>query len=461
MVTNDKQPIPTVAIIGGGFAGAATVINLCKKQKRPLKILFFNESFPLAKGIAYSSKNDYHVLNVAAGKMSLFNNEPLHFVNWIKSHAKQYATDDLASRFLPRFVFGNYMAHVFNEVLAISNTCNVLRVEERICDVTVDEDGYKIKTKSGNNFMASKVLYAPGNFIPEVPKSVDQTLTTAKRYFSNPWTEEATDKLNDKEDVLILGTGLTMVDTVLSLLEKNFKGNIIAASTHGFFPLPHRKYEPYSDILIELKRPYSINQIFDAFRKHVKEARKRNMFGASVVDALRPFTQDIWLQLDLTEKRRFINHVRHTWGLARHRLPVEVYERIAPLLESGKLKILAGRIKESKITDGEVEVVISERKTQIPVFMKVQRIINCTGPQTDITRIEDELMKNLLQKNIIEPDELKLGIRATAYGNVITSNKISTSFFTIGGMLRGVLWESTAVPEIRVQAERAAQMLMS
>ncbi|MBK7856783.1 MAG: hypothetical protein IPJ79_19470 [Bacteroidetes bacterium] len=170
-------------------------------------------------------------------------------------------------------------------------------------------------------------------------------------------------------------------------------------------------------------------------------------------------SQDIWLQLDLSEKKRFINHVRHTWGLARHRLPVEVYERIAPLLQSYKLKILAGRIKESKLADGKVEVMITERKSQIPVFMKVQRIINCTGPQTNVTKVKDSLMQNLLKRNLIEPDELDLGIRATAYGNVITENKISTSFFTIGSTLRGVLWESTAVPEIRVQAERVAKLL--
>lgn len=452
--------IPVIAIIGGGFSGAATVIHLCNKVRQPTKILFFNDGYPLAKGIAYSSNNNYHVLNVAAGKMSLFNNDPLHFANWARSNAVEFANEETELKFLPRYVFGNYVQVIYSEALKKSKDCSVEEINERVIDVQHEQNTYSLTTKGGKKFSAEKILYAAGNFIPEIPKSVSNELIQTKRYFSNPWTEEATNGLKDKEDVLILGTGLTMVDTILSLLEKNYKGNIIAASTFGFFPLPHRRYEPYSDILIELKRPYSINQIFDVFRKHVKEARKRNLFGAAVVDALRPFTQDIWLQLDLTEKKRFINHVRHTWGLARHRLPVEVYERMVPLLESGKLKILAGRIKESKITDGLVEVMITERKSQIPVFMKVQRIINCTGPQTDITKIDDELMQNLLKKNLIEPDELKLGIRATAYGNVITENKISTSFFTIGPTLRGVLWESTAVPEIRVQAERVAGLLL-
>lgn len=448
----------TIAIIGGGFSGAATVIHICRSYHKPIKILFFNEGYPVAKGIAYSSQSKYHVLNVAASKMSLFNNEPLHFVNWVRNIYAEFDDENLENMFLPRSIFGEYVAKHFNHAIKNSANVEVVEIKKQVNDVVFVNGRYDITTSGNEKFAADKILYAPGNFIPEIPKAVGSDLIEQKKYFSNPWTDDATDNLNNG-DVLILGTGLTMVDTVLSLLEKNFEGNIIAASTHGFFPLPHRKYEPYSDILIELKRPYSINQIFDVFRKHVQEARKRNLFGAAVVDALRPFTQDIWLQLDLSEKKRFINHVRHTWGLARHRLPVEVYERIAPLLQSYKLKILAGRIKESKLADGKVEVMITERKSQIPVFMKVQRIINCTGPQTNVTKVKDSLMQNLLKRNLIEPDELDLGIRATAYGNVITENKISTSFFTIGSTLRGVLWESTAVPEIRVQAERVAKLL--
>lgn len=459
-MTDSASHTNTIAIIGGGFSGAATAIHICKSYHKPVKVLFFNEGYPTAKGIAYSSHSKYHVLNVAAGKMSLFNNEPLHFVNWVRSNYAEFDDENLDNKFLPRGIFGEYVAHHFNNVIKNSTNAEVVEINKQVTDVEFVNGQYSITVSGIEKFTVNKILYAPGNFIPEIPNAVGNDLMEQKKYFSNPWTDDATDNLSNG-DVLILGTGLTMVDTVLSLLEKNFEGSIIAASTHGFFPLPHRKYEPYSDILIELKRPYSINQIFDAFRKHVHEARKRNLFGAAVVDALRPFTQDIWLQLDLTEKKRFINHVRHTWGLARHRLPVEVYERITPLLQSGKLKILAGRIKESKLTDGILEVMITERKSQIPVFMKVQRIINCTGPQTNITKVNDLLMQNLLRRNIIEPDELDLGIRATAYGNVITENKISTSFFTIGSTLRGVLWESTAVPEIRVQAERVAKLLTS
>lgn len=449
----------TIAIIGGGFSGAATAIHICRSYQKPLKVLFFNHGYPTAKGIAYSSQSKYHVLNVAACKMSLFNNEPLHFVNWVRNNYAEFNDENLENKFLPRSIFGEYVVHHFSNARKNILSVEVVEIKKQVTDIEFVNGKYTVVTSENEKHSADKILYAPGNFMPEIPKSVSNELIESKYYFSNPWTDDAIDNLNNNDDVLILGTGLTMVDTVLSLVERKLQGNIIAASTHGFFPLPHRKYEPYSDILIELKRPYSINQIFDVFRKHVKEARKRNLFGAAVVDALRPFTQDIWLQLDLSEKKRFINHVRHTWGLARHRLPVEVYERITPLLQSGKLKILAGRIKESKLTDGKVEVMITERKSQIPVFMKAQRIINCTGPQTNITKINDSLMQNLLKRNLIEPDELDLGIRATAYGNVITENKISTSFFTIGSTLRGVLWESTAVPEIRVQAERVAKLL--
>jgi uncharacterized NAD(P)/FAD-binding protein YdhS len=70
-------------------------------------------------------------------------------------------------------------------------------------------------------------------------------------------------------------------------------------------------------------------------------------------------------------------------------------------------------------------------------------------------------LKNLVEKGIIRPDALKLGIETNLQGAVIDKeNKVSSTIFTLGSTLKGLLWESTAVPELRVQAENLAGLLL-
>lgn len=449
----------TIAIIGAGFSGAALAMQLCLQSRMALKVLLYNSGYPYIKGIAYSTVQPYHVLNVPAGKMSLYENDPSHFCMWIKNNFPSHNIENLHEAFLPRSVYGKYIEENFKAVLKNARHTEVEFINEEVTDIDVQANSCYI-VSSGGKRKADKAVLAVGNFKPENPKAITADVCVKGFYFENPWNESATENISGSQPVLILGTGLTMVDTLLSLIHKGFKGKIIAASTHGYIPLPHRKYEPYEDITAGLKKPYSINRLFSIFRKHLKEARKRKLFGAAVVDALRPLTHEIWTDLNTAEKKRFLRHVRHPWGLARHRLPAEVYDLMQSLIESGQLQVLAGRILEAEIKNNLAQVKMKERRSQQPYIYSVQRIINCTGPQTDITKTGNTLLRNLISKKMIEPDELRLGIKASIQGQIISDGQTSPLLFTLGSPLKGVLWESTAVPELRMQAQNLASLIL-
>lgn len=455
---------PTVAIIGGGFCGALTLIQLVEQAKYPLSIVLINNNNQTVKGIAYSSYNPKHVLNVPAAKMSAFPDDPDNFINWIKSKPEysEFVNEELNDRFLPRVIYGRYLEELFNNTMQnLPGNVTVKILNDEAIDIIPSEDKSEIIFKSNESVEADKIILAVGNFKPDDPYLTDSSFYKSNKYFQNPWNKNAVEGLKNKEDVLIIGTGLTMVDNVLSLLHNGFDGKIYAVSTNGYFPLSHKKRKPYTVILEELHPPYSISKLYSIFRKHIKYVLSHGITGEAVVDAVRPKTQEIWLSLTLEDKLKFMSHIRHLWGVARHRLPKEIFDQMQELISKGKLKIIGGRIQNIKENNDKIIVTVRERKSQKNEDIIINRVINCTGPKTDLNKINEPLVKNLLERGIIVPDEMKLGINALPDGTIIhKDHSLSVNFYTIGSLMKGILWESTAVPELRVQAKNLASQII-
>ena len=444
----------TIAIIGGGFSGTLTAILLLQKSKA-VKIKLINSGLPIAKGIAYSSISPEHLLNVPAGRMSAFSNIPDHFTNWLKTN--NYKSPEIGASFLPRFIYGKYITELFD---SIKSNERFELIDSKATDVVKQADGYSVQLQNGNSVVADKIVLALGNFLPANPPINRITFFESKNYFQNPWAPAYLTNIDLKKDILLMGTGLTMVDCVLSLKKAGFAGKIIVASPRGYTPASHGKTDAYPDFYSELKG-LSLAEMFHIIRKHLKNAESKNISWRGVVDSLRPHVQEIWVNFSKKEKKQFISHVRHIWGIARHRLPMDTHKELFDLKNSGKLEIIGGRIIDMQENEGCVSAIIRLRKSSEQKTLKVSRVINCTGPQTNYKDLQDELVMNLLSKEMILADELKMGIQTTLKGHVLKQNdQPSSDIYAIGSLLRGVLWETTAVPEICVQAESIAQQII-
>jgi uncharacterized NAD(P)/FAD-binding protein YdhS len=454
----------SVVIAGGGFCGMMTLVNLARKADREIKIVLINKEYKIARGIAFKSYSDLHVLNVEARNMSAFPDQPDHFIQWCENHPEvKKKKSEIPFTFFPRNLYGSYLDDIFNNT--IKNLPDFVTVEiltDEVSDIKKSEDQLIVFTSGGKKFIADKVVLATGNSEPGPPNLSDKSFLNSKKYFPNPWKEEAVTGLSNDSAVLIIGAGLTMVDVIIGLIEKNYTGKIISLSPHGFNILPHKKSRPQRYILDELSPPYTLENLFRLFYKHIRQARKHGETGETVVDAIRAKTQEIWQELTLDDKKKFMTHLRHLWGVARHRLPAYIHQQMQFLIKDGKLKVIAGRIIEINEPDNDVEVHIQKRKDQTELVIHVARVINCTGPQTDIRRQNCALYNNLTENGMIRPDEMNLGVDATANGQVIdSSGNISDQLFAIGSLLKGKLWESTAVPELRLQAMKVAEQIIS
>jgi uncharacterized NAD(P)/FAD-binding protein YdhS len=253
-----------------------------------------------------------------------------------------------------------------------------------------------------------------------------------------------------------------MVDTVLGLLEQGFKGEIYSISPNGFNILPHRHNGlKYSKLLEELQDDMNIYELVKLINKHIKTVREYGVSAEPIIDSLRPQTQKIWKSFTDHEKELFMSRLRHLWGVARHRIPLHSHDKIQQLRIDGKLHINSGKIIDITELSESITVQYFDKKENGIKVIDVSRIINCTGPETDLANIDKSFLKNCMLKGILTQDKLKIGIKAdTESFQIINSvGKPHPNLYTIGSNLKGELWESTAVNELRGQAEKLAEKL--
>jgi uncharacterized NAD(P)/FAD-binding protein YdhS len=259
--------------------------------------------------------------------------------------------------------------------------------------------------------------------------------------------------------VLLIGTGLTTVDVVISLLDQGHTAPIHALSRRGLLPLRHATgpAQPAGD-------RHSFPTVLTELARFIRnEAHKATASGGSwqpIVDELRPFMQDVWQTMSPADRARFMRHLRPWWDVHRHRMAGFVADRIDQARASGQLRIHAGRVQRYALQGDRVAVFFRPRGAEGTKTLDVARVVNCSGPRADFDRISDRLIRSLLDDGTARPDPLRLGLDVTGTCALRDrSGAISRRLFAVGPVTKGAFWEMTAVPDIRRQCEFLAQHL--
>lgn len=447
-----------IIIIGGGLSSALLTISLLREEKDAFLDITVVEKNPSEMlGQAYSTDKSFHLLNVPAQKMSAFPGQSEDFIHWLAEAGYGFGHGS----YVPRKIYKIYIQDTLKKELNKKReTARYTFLQD--CAVDIIPSSGLLLLGSGREIQFDKVILALGNFKPGSLNLGDNQYLQHPSYFASSWDPQLLRDPAAIREVFIIGTGLTMVDTVLSLQEQQYRGQITALSTHGFIPAAHRNNPPYEITDLNVRTVGTALDALKIVNKHIKEARRRHIDWQAVVDAIRPFTQEIWLHLPTAEKSRFMEHLRHIWGVARHRMPAECAGIIHKLLSERRLSIVAGRVRS--IRPGSVSdfcIEYQDRSSKKNRRLACDIIINCMGPQSNYEKLDDLLIKNLLAKAMIRTDELRLGIDCTPEGAVIGKNGDRSPFlYTIGPPSKGVLWEITSVPEIRTAALQLAKLIV-
>ncbi len=436
----------TVAIIGAGFSGTLLAINLLRHEG-PKAILVERDQTRIARGVAYGTYRPEHLLNVRAMNMSAFPDQPGHFSEWLTRSGIQ-------AGFVPRRIYGAYLSDTLRETMAqapgrltiVSGEATAIDTESRAIGIGLAD---------GSSVAADALVLAPGNLPPHGLRELAGLDPADGIYCPDPWAPAVTAELCQDDTVLLIGTGLTAVDVALTLDASGFKGRILALSRRGLAP---RAHDPDAPAPMHIGRPHAMGA---ALVRHVRK-RVSEVGWHGAIDELRPHTQNIWRSADIETQRRFLRHLRPWWDVHRHRLAPSVAARVAELEAEGRLRFSGGRIVDVEAGNGTVDVTWRRRFTGEETTTRVQRIVNCTGPQGDVLRTREPLLRGLVERGVIRPDPLRLGIDVDNRGRVVGRDGTANErVFTIGPMTRGAFWEMIAVPDLRHQTWDLARWLSS
>lgn len=440
-----------IAIIGAGFSGSMLAVHLAAAPEPP-RVVLIERSLLFGPGLAYGAASQEHLLNVPAGQMSAFPNRPLDFLHWVQTHpsdAREFrVTQPTPEAFLPRGLYGRYLASLLRHASYKTHRLRLLQ-GEAIDIKPHGDDGFTVHLDNQSPIQATQVVLAWGNFPPaEIPLSQGAIL-------HNPWSPEARRALEQPGEVLILGTGLTCLDLLASAVKVGRSGPVHVLSRHGRFPQLHRALPPRPLHFLGDPLPTSIRSLFRLMRDELRLAEAEGSDWRAVIDALRPFTPLIWSALPAKERRRFLRHVRPLWEVARHRAAPAMRQPIELLEARHQLIRHRGRLLNLSQHEDAIQVAFRPHGSNETRTLRVAAVINATGPEGDPRRIPAPLLKNLLLRGLLQPDPLGLGVRLTEEPSCGRR-----SLHLLGSLRRGSLWETTAVPELRVQAYETAQFLL-
>jgi len=402
-----------LAIIGGG---ASAVLLLSQLAALPaaagLRVDLYERSPRLGLGLAYSTQQKVHLLNVRAANMSALQDNKDDFANWVAPRGFD------ANAFVPRKLYGEYLLEKLEAAKKILNV-NIINADvTKVRKISPEEYEleYNFRTR-----MYRFAVQATGNVRPQRPKVEGKVAW----YFDDPWSLDFT-QLADMREVALVGSGLTATDMILALYAKKFTGNISIYSRHALPPASHAAPAVYPSFLIpeepkegekpKEKEKLSAYKLLHLIRHHVKEAKKKNIPWQAVIDSIRPHTNDLWDDWTKRERERFMKRLFTLWNVHRHRMAPEIAQAVNVLVKAGRVQFVKSSV--DKISAGPV---LHGSKGPF----KADAVINCLG-----YRYRDE-----------------------GYFFEVSEK--------IGPVRFGEQFETTAIPEIRAQAHEIAARILS
>lgn len=450
-----------VVIVGGGFSGTLAAVHLLRAHpSRPLEVVLIDRQSAVGEGVAYRTTDRRHLLNVPAGRMSALPDDPEHFLRF----ARSLDASVTAGTFVSRRTYGEYLRHTLTEAAEHAPSGTSLRLVRHTAETVRPgtQRRWAVRLGTGERLDADAVILAVGHRPPADPFQ-RKWHGPRNRWIDDPWASFTLSAIRPDEPVLLLGSGLTAVDTLLSLSPDVRTAPIHLLSPRGLLPQPHAT-GPVSpaevgDVLAAFEADPRPVRLMRGLRRKVSQVPD----WRGVVDALRPHTSRLWQLMDGEGQAQFLRHGRRYWEVHRHRMPPEVAGRIGSWRKSGRIVVHAGRVRTFTTTPSRVHLVYSpaDRPEELTP-LDVNWVINCTGPGIDVRAKPHPVLRELLTGGHLSASELGLGLMTTDSGQAVTVDGLTDpSLLIIGTLRKAQLWESTAVPELRGQAAHAASAALA
>lgn len=425
--------IKRVLIIGGGASGLLVLINLCRLANQPIFIEIAEPQEVLGQGLAYSTSDEAHLLNVPAGRMSAFSDQPSHFVSWTGKDKNYFA---------PRKDYARYLNETFAETKAPNP--NVMFVHRKVftSNISPVSDRWNAYYSDGSFDQYDHVVLAMGHGLPIEIEALKE-LRNSSRYQADPWRLSSE---NFQGRLIGIGTGLTFIDFALSHLRNHPENRVIGISRNGLLPEAHlaNRAEPLPVPLEVKTSPRTVRQFIE------KSADWR-----AAQDGVRHEFPEIWFKWSETQKNEFIvNHLRW-WNVHRHRVSPEIQSEIENVLADGRLTILADEVESITENADSLNLLLKSG-----AIIRADKVVNCLGYDT---WKGESLLARLIESGVTTAGPLGLGIQCNFPSYNVMKNEMEShpNLYALGPILLGERFETTAIPELKVQALEIAREIIN
>ncbi len=165
-------------------------------------------------------------------------------------------------------------------------------------------DRFTVRLSSGQSIVARAVVLATGaspgtDWAPDGLSGAD---------VADPWTDELPDG-----DLLLVGTGLTMVDVAIAADRPG--RTLHTVSRHDLVPAAHRM--PTTPLVPPppgITRIGTLDELKRVVDAHVERTVEETGDWRAAIDGLRPVTAQLWQGLGDEDKRRFVERARSRLG---------------------------------------------------------------------------------------------------------------------------------------------------
>lgn len=434
--------LPHVVIIGGGASGVLLAAHLLRARDAALRVTVIEGRHMLGCGVAYSTSDPGHLLNTRVGNMSAFPDDPDHFRRWLAARGEP-AT---ATCFVSRTTYGAYMTALLAPLAAdgrlrcVRATCTRLMTTDRGIAAHLDD---------GQVIPGNQAVLATGHALPDAdPEGL----------VLGAWQPAPPPPISGR--VVIVGSGLSMIDQAITLIAQGHRGEIVAISRRGQLPREHAAGAalPLGRGDVPIGAP--VSAVMAWLRDLARQAEAQGGTWRDAVDGVRPHLTALWRAMSTDERARFLRHAAPWWEVHRHRLPPESAAPIRAAIAGGRMRLLAGQFIGARRQDAILRAQWRPRGQAAVLSLDASRIVDCRGIRRDPEANATPLIAGLLSSGRARIDPLRLGLDVASDGALIDrAGRPDPRIRVAGPASRAAFWEITAIPDIRQQAQSMAHAI--
>ena len=455
-----------IAILGGGFSGAATAIHLSRLSPIQLEILIVEPSVELGRGLAYGSEDPDHRLNAAAASHTIYPEDPSHFADWLKSSGvldRDPEAEISDGRVFPRRSdFGRYMVEQLDEHRGLNpSASSISHVVARAVSVVRSGQGFTVTLDNGTTLAVQACVLALTGGKPAQTLGRAGALPTHPSVIANPWDVERLKSVPAHARVLLVGTALTCADVIATLIGRAHSGPLVAISRHGRrpgtqCPLPTIARPSLWARLAASPPPFALTPetptalgLLRAARRHVATHLATSGTVCSAIEDIRASSHLAWRRLPPREQRRFLRRMNSVYDTQRFRVAPQTGRIADDAVARGQLRFVHGRIKRIDCNHDAVSVIISHEPPDKSSTLEFDVVINCTGLDDALMKTEMPVLHGLFTDGLVDAAENGIGMAVDQTSCVIDrAGQRVSGLHAVGPLTRGTWGEATGVPFI-------------